>query len=129
MTQWFHDIGPGVENSGYNESMEDRKAHWESVYSGKSPLEVSWYQQEPSLSLKLIGNTGLNPDSPIIDVGGGASTLVEVLCKAGYSNIGVLDVSAQALAHARNRLGKVVADVEWYEADVTAFDPPHRFEL
>lgn len=108
----------------------DRKHHWEQVYRDKSPLEVSWYQAEPSLSLGLIeraldGQHG----APIIDVGGGASLLVDRLVGAGYRAVAVLDLATSALAHARDRLGPAAHQVEWFEADVTAFTPPHPFAL
>ena len=53
--------------------MVDRKTHWEGVYQEKSPLQVSWFQKQPSLSLELIHHTGITHGEPIIDVGGGAS--------------------------------------------------------
>lgn len=109
--------------------MPDRKAHWENVYSNRSPVEVSWYQEQPTLSMQLILNTGIAHDAPIIDVGGGASRLVDSLCEHGYTNISVLDISAQALAHARLRLAGKANDVHWHEADVTDFVPPQRFSL
>lgn len=109
--------------------MMDRKTHWENVYAKSSYLRVSWYQEEPALSLQLIRSTQISLDAPIIDVGGGASLLVDRLCDAGYSNLAVLDVSAQALAHAKASLGSKVSDVQWFEADVTQFNPPHRFSL
>lgn len=109
--------------------MNTRKNHWEEVYTDKSPLQVSWYQKEPALSLKLIGNTGLGKQSAIIDVGGGASVLVDRLLAAGYARLGVLDISGNALAHARGRLADKAKTVEWFEADVTAFAAPHRFML
>ena len=109
--------------------MTDRKTHWENVYTRSSPLGVSWYQEEPTLSLQLIRSTKLAPDAPIIDVGGGASILVDKLCDEGYNNVGVLDVSAQALGLARERLDERAGAVEWYEADITTFEPPHPFSL
>jgi trans-aconitate methyltransferase len=109
--------------------MTDRKTHWEKIYSNRSPQQVSWYQEEPTLSLQLIRNIQPALDAPIIDVGGGASTLVDKLCGGGYTNIGVLDVSANALAHTKDRLADKACDVEWYEQDVTRFRPPHRFSL
>jgi len=109
--------------------MFDRKSHWENVYGDKSPLEVSWYQQEPALSLRLIRDTGLSHEAPLIDVGGGASLLVDCLCAEGYEHLGVLDISGRALAHARQRLGEKANNIEWYEEDVTLFRPPHRFAL
>jgi len=109
--------------------MSDRKEHWENVYQKKSPLEVSWHQKEPTLSLQLIRGTQLALDAPIIDVGGGASMLVDKLCHEGYSNVSVLDVSENALVHAKDRLADQAAMVEWFEEDVTRFNPPHRFAL
>ena len=109
--------------------MTGSKSHWEQIYKDKSALEVSWYQQEPRVSLQLIHNTGLAHDEPIVDVGGGASLLVDYLCREGYSRIAVLDISAKALACARERLGDKAASVDWYEQDVLEFDPQNRFAL
>ena len=109
--------------------MSDRKAHWEKVYGKNSPKKVSWYQKEPVLSLDLIHRTQLARDAPIIDVGGGASTLVDLLCDEAFTHVGVLDLSARALTHAKDRLGDKADGIEWYEADITEFVPPHRFML
>ncbi|MCW8925846.1 MAG: class I SAM-dependent methyltransferase [Xanthomonadales bacterium] len=107
----------------------DTKGHWENVYAGKPATQVSWYQPEPALSLRLIHEAGVDKDSPLVDIGGGASTLVDALCEQGYESVSVLDVSASALAQARARLGERAGRVEWFEADITAFDPPHSFQL
>lgn len=107
----------------------DRKEHWENVYQTKSPLEVSWYQREPEVSLALIDRARIDPTAPVIDVGGGASVLVDRLLARGFEQVSVLDVSAKALAHAQTRLGDRAHAVEWLEADVTQFRPPHRFQL
>lgn len=109
--------------------MFDRKAHWNRVYQDKSPLNVSWYQKEPSLSLELIRRTQLDHDEPIIDVGGGASVLVDHLHEEGFRRIAVLDISARALSCARERLGDAAQHIEWYEDDVTRFVALHRFSL
>lgn len=106
-----------------------RKQHWDGVYSSRRPDEVSWYQHDPALSLALIARAGLAPDEPIVDVGGGASLLVDRLLDAGHARITVLDLSAAALAHARARLGPRAAAVEWVEADVTAWKPEARYAL
>jgi len=87
--------------------MSDRKTHWENVYNNNSPLEVSWYQKEPILSLQLIQNSRIVLDAPLIDVGGGASVLVDYLCEAGYTNIDVLDIATTALTHAKERLSGI----------------------
>ena len=107
----------------------NRQEHWDQVYRTKGPQEVSWYQRRPDLSLALIAASDIGKDDGIVDVGGGASTLVDCLLEAGYGRLAVLDLSAAALAHARARLGKRAANIEWFEADVTTFDPPHRFGL
>ena len=101
--------------------MSDRKAHWENVYKDKSALEVSWYQSEPRLSLQLIHSAELASDAAIIDVGGGASVLTDHLCDEGFSNTAVLDISANALACAKQRLGDKAEDVEWFDEDRAVF--------
>ncbi|MDH5611368.1 MAG: class I SAM-dependent methyltransferase [Gammaproteobacteria bacterium] len=109
--------------------MSDRKTHWENIYKNKSPLEVGWYLAKPVLSLQLIANSQVAMDAPIIDVGGGASVLVDYLLDEGYANISVLDISANALACVKIRLGDRADVVEWYEDDVISFNPPHQFSI
>jgi SAM-dependent methyltransferase len=109
--------------------MNDRKTHWEDVYRSKSPSQVSWFQGEPELSLQLIGKTGVGLDAAIIDVGGGASTLVDGLYERGYSNLSVLDVSKHALEHARNRMGEKAGELAWFEEDITCFRPTGQFSV
>ena len=103
----------------------NRKAHWDRIYRSTSPELVSWYQREPTLSLDLIRQALPDRSSAIIDVGGGASTLVDGLLTAGYQRLTVLDLSGAALAAAQNRLGEAAATVTWLEADVltTPFGP------
>ncbi len=107
--------------------MSDRKEHWEQVYTNKSPLEVSWYQQEPAISLRLIQDSVLDHSQSILDVGGGASVLIDRLLDRGYKNLSVLDISNSALQHARDRLGEQSRQIEWFESDITEFVPPHSF--
>ncbi len=107
----------------------ERRQHWESVYGRNDPELVSWYQSRPATSLALIEATGCGIQAGIIDVGGGASTLVDALLDAGHEHVAVLDIAASALRHARNRLGQRAVSVEWIEADVLRFRPPHRFAL
>ena len=109
--------------------MFDRKKHWQHIYNEKTPLDVSWYQEEPALSLELIHRTGVLKEEPIIDVGGGASVLVDYLCKEGFTNLAVLDISGNALFSAKKRLGDSAGKIAWYEADITEFIPPHQFSL
>lgn len=105
----------------------NRQEHWNQVYQSKGTQEVSWYQRRPDLSLALIAASGVSRDVGIIDVGGGASTLVDCLLDDGFTRLAVLDLSGAALAQSRSRLGGREGAVEWFEADVTSFQPPHRF--
>jgi len=109
--------------------MSETKEHWERVYQSKLPDEVSWYQKKPRLSLSLIEHASLSRDAAIIDIGGGASSLVDHLCDKGYGNVSVLEISANALAHSKSRLGSRAENVQWYEEDVTHFEPTRRFAL
>lgn len=106
-----------------------RKGHWNQVYQTKATDDVSWFQSRPANSLKLIEASGVAKDAGIIDVGGGASVLVDFLLDTGFTRLAVLDISAAALEHARRRLGRRASLVKWFEADVTAFNAPHQFGL
>jgi SAM-dependent methyltransferase len=100
------------------EDAMDPRAHWEKVYGTRKPTEVSWYQREAALSLSLIRRVAPERTAPILDVGGGASTLVDGLLAEGYSNVTVLDVSGAALEQAAARLGPNAARVTWLEANI-----------
>ena len=102
----------------------DPKAHWEHVYRTKLPTRVSWYQEHSQRSLALIRRVSPPPNGPIIDVGGGASTLTDDLLDAGYQDLTVLDLSVTALAEARARLGVRAGTVRWIEANVLDADLP-----
>ena len=106
-----------------------RQEHWENVYQSKGPQDVSWFQRRPEISLALISAAGTAKSDGVIDVGGGASPLVDCLLDEGYSRLAVLDISAAALNHARTRLGPRAETVEWFVNDVTTFNPPHSFGL
>ena len=94
--------------------------HWEQVYTTKAASAVSWYQPHATLSLRLVRATDVLHDAAIIDVGGGASTLVDDLLDAGFANVSVLDISRAALDATRSRLGHRAASVHWLHADITA---------
>lgn len=100
------------------------KSHWERVYQTTEPERVSWFQPEAKLSLELIQKIAPDRASKIIDIGGGASTLVDSLLTAGYGRITVVDLSAAALTQARRRLAHRQGLVEWKEADVLTADLP-----
>ncbi|MCU7906318.1 MAG: class I SAM-dependent methyltransferase [Candidatus Thiodiazotropha sp. (ex Epidulcina cf. delphinae)] len=107
-----------------------QKKYWENVYSSQSTDQVSWFQEHASRSLALIQKTAVPHSASIIDVGGGASALVKDLLLNGYSTITVLDLSAKAIATAKERLGRYSAGVEWLEADITTTRlPVHSYDL
>src|SRR5713101_6165336 len=107
----------------------NRQEHWNQVYQTRGSQDVSWHQRRPDLSMALIAASGVGKDAGIIDVGGGASTLIDFLLDDGHTRLAVLDLSGVALSHSRIRLGARADRVEWFEADVTSFQPPHRFDL
>jgi len=108
----------------------DRKQHWEQVYTTKPSESVSWFQEHADQSLRLIHKTGLGEDAAIIDVGGGASILVDELVADGYNDLTVLDLSSAALLVAKQRLGEQSNAVHWMEGDITrAAFPKHRFDI
>src|SRR5439155_9144294 len=94
-----------------------RQAHWENVYATKSETEVSWFQQSPAPSFELIVQAGAVSTSAIIDIGGGASRLVDNLVAQGFEDVTVLDLSGAALAAAKSRLGAGTERVSWIVAD------------
>ena len=102
------------------------KTHWEHIYETKAPTQVSWYQEHARFSLQYIRNTGIQKTDAIIDVGGGASTLVDDLLADGFQHISILDVSPSALQLARQRLGARAVDVNWIEADITRAELPEQ---
>jgi SAM-dependent methyltransferase len=105
------------------------KEHWDNIYSPKGPREVSWYEPIPSRSLALIRATGISSRAPILDVGGGESTLVDHLLDEGYTDVSVLDITAGALERARIRLAGQADSVSWIEADILEFQPARRFSV
>jgi len=108
----------------------DRKQHWEQVYITKASDNVSWFQERADQSLELIHNTELGKDAAIIDVGGGASKLVDGLAEKGYTDLTVLDLSSAALDVAKQRLGKHADAVHWIVGDITHVElPENRFDI
>jgi SAM-dependent methyltransferase len=110
-------------------STGERQAHWDKVYQSKSEREVSWFQEISAISLDLLRATRVTADAPIIDIGGGASRLVDHLVDEGYRYVTVLDLSDRALAITRSRLGVRSAHVSWIIADVTTWQPTRIFEV
>ena len=107
----------------------DKKEHWDKAHAARHPRDVSWYEQLPALSLRMIQESNVATDTPIIDVGGGASLLVDFLLEDGYRDITVLDLSGIALDKARRRLGEKSSRVEWIEQDITCFEAERKYGL
>jgi SAM-dependent methyltransferase len=110
--------------------MSDAATHWQSVWTTKQPEEVSWYQEDPAPSLAMIAAAGLRRDAAIIDVGGGASILVDRLLDLRFVHVAVLDIAEAALAQAAERLGPMGDDVTWIESSVLDWRPvPGLFDV
>ena len=107
---------------------ENTKSHWENIYTEKLPQDVSWYQQEPIISLEIIQRFG-DKNARIIDVGGGESVLVDRLLKEGYSNLAVLDISGKAIEYVKKRLSDQASKIEWFEKNITEFVPLHAYDI
>ncbi len=102
--------------------MSDRANHWEDRYLGTPVDGVGWYRPRLDASLQLIDSLCVNGSCRIIDVGGGASTLVDDLLERELSRITVLDLSPAALSIARKRLGADASRVEWIIGDILEVD-------
>ena len=102
----------------------DRQSHWQNVYLNKNEQEVSWTQTEPEPSLGLIERFAIGFRPAIVDIGGGASRLVDALLVHGFDAITVLDLSQAALDAAKCRIGPAAAKVQWIAADATTWQPP-----
>lgn len=106
-----------------------RLAHWQSVYREKGENQVSWFQETPAISLELIRAVRPKFDSAIVDIGGGASRLVDALVGQGYQDLNLLDVSENAISIAKLRLGERGAMVKSIVADVTQWEPTRHYDL
>jgi hypothetical protein len=96
-----------------------RQRHWDEIYQAKGEQGVSWFEAFPAISLDMIEAIGVTPDTCIVDVGGGESRLIDALLAEGLDCLAVLDVSHEALDHARARIGTASQTVIWIESDVT----------
>jgi hypothetical protein len=107
---------------------DERSRHWDSSYAERGAHGVSWHQPRPSVALELIGAFGISRDAAVIDVGGGASLLVDGLIEQGFLDVTVLDVSEVALAETQRRLGDS-ASVELLHEDVLVWQPLRRYAV
>ena len=103
--------------------------HWENVYKTKAEDEMSWYQPVPKTSFYFLDNFQIPLTANIIDVGGGDSRFVDALIEKGYTNISVLDISANAIEKAKKRLGNAAKNVNWIISDIRNFQPKTKFDF
>jgi len=105
------------------------RRHWEDIYTATGETAVSWYQPHAARSLQLIESASPDRRASVIDIGGGASTLVDDLLAGGFTDIAVLDIAEPALARAKARLGERAARVDWITADITRWKPGRRWDI
>lgn len=103
--------------------------HWDEVYKKKDENEVSWFQEVPKVSLKMIDELNLQITAPIIDIGGGDSRLVDHLLNKGFSDISILDISEVALEKTKERLGEKAVNIHFIASDITQFRPTDKYQL
>ena len=106
----------------------ERAAHWDDAYRSLGVESVSWFEPEPTMSLAMLDALGTGPDDAVLDVGGGASTLVDNLVRRGFRDVTVLDVSVIALEEGQARVGPD-APVGWLREDLLSWHPPRRYDL
>jgi 2-polyprenyl-3-methyl-5-hydroxy-6-metoxy-1,4-benzoquinol methylase len=107
----------------------DQQEHWKKVYEGKASTALSWHQTRPEPSLLALMRAGASPGASFIDVGGGASNLVDVLLAEAWQDVTVLDIAPPALDAAKARLGALAGRVNWVTADITKWKPNRRFDV
>ncbi len=105
------------------------REHWQKAWNGADVRAKSWHQDEPSQSLDYVEACAISRHEAIIDIGGGASTLVDALLARGFENLTVLDIAPAALQAAQARLGEAAARVKWLCEDATTWQPPHPYRL
>ncbi|MBX5438757.1 MAG: class I SAM-dependent methyltransferase [Thermoflavifilum sp.] len=112
-----------------HEQHKDWEAHWNLIYASKPSEAFSWYEPELTVSVSLFQQLHIPHTAKILDVGGGDSTLVDSLLRAGYRDITVLDISALAIQRAQLRLGEQAGRVKWIVADVRNFEPDTSYDV
>lgn len=110
-------------------NLENKKTHWENIYTNKSLKEVSWYQPTPKTSLAFFETFNVPKNAKIIDIGGGDSLLVDHLLANGYTNLTVLDISETAIKKAKNRLGAKAIQINWVVSNIVDFKPTEKYDF
>ena len=108
--------------------MASTPEHWDAAYA-QGDTGRGWYQPEARISMRLLREQGVTPDASIVDIGGGASVLVDDLLEAGFHDVTVLDHSTTGLDIARQRLGARAAEVTWVCGDLLAWEPDRSYDV
>jgi hypothetical protein len=109
--------------------MSSKQAHWNEVYATKAADTLSWFQLHADMSALMIADSGASKDDAIIDIGGGASVLVDQLLNADFTDVTVLDISERALAASKERLGARAAGAQWIVGDVLTWTPERSYDI
>ncbi len=107
---------------------EERREHWESIFATKDYTQVLWHQNSPTVSLELVTRHA-RADEAVIDVGCGASLLVDMLIEQGYNDISLLDTSERSLEIVRARLSDKASLPDYICSDVVTFTPLRTYRL
>lgn len=107
----------------------DKSQFWDEIYQKKDELHQSWFQENPTTSLKIIDELKLVKNAAIIDIGSGESRLVEHLIERGFTKISLLDISKEALEKTKHRLGTKAENIQFFTSNVTSFTPPQKYDL
>ena len=107
----------------------DAHDHWQKIYSTRQPTEVGWYELNPALSRELVGKAFQRGARSVVDIGGGASFLIDHLLDMGFERVAVVDIAEAAIALAKKRLGERARRVDWIVGDVTALGDIGRFDV
>ncbi len=108
--------------------MTDAETKWENTYRGKSADTLGWFEERPETSLRLIARSGVTHDAALIDIGAGASRLIDCLLELGFRDLTALDLSQAALQATRDRL-PADAPVTWIAGDMLRWRPERRYAL
>lgn len=102
--------------------------YWDRVW-GQGVETRSWYQKVQTPSLAMLDAVGASATDSLVDIGGGATTLVDALLGRGYRDVTELDVSAVAIDAARSRLGDRASGVTWVVSDLLDWRPGRVYRV
>lgn len=113
----------------HSDDVSEPGDHWDQIYDSRPPTELSWFQRHPETSLRLIGAAASGPSSAVVDVGSGASELVDDLLARGFTDITLVDISRRALEKVRERLGNEARRVRFVNQDLLTWVPERRYDV